>query len=42
MSGALKQANPGVVPSKKVGVHEKPGQRIETNDRCPRVPQLKF
>lgn len=42
ISDALKKANPGVIFSKKVGVAEKPGQRIETSDHCPRVAQLKF
>lgn len=42
ISEALKRSNPDVVPSKKVGVAEKPGQRIETSDHCPRVAQLRF
>lgn len=42
ISEALKRLNPGVVPSKKVGVSEKPDQRIETSDHCPRVAQLRF
>ena len=42
ISDALKRGNPGVVFSKKVGVAEKPGQRIETSDHCPRIAQLKF
>jgi endonuclease/exonuclease/phosphatase family metal-dependent hydrolase len=42
ISEALKKLNPGVVPSKKVRVDEKPGQRIETSDHCPRVAQLRF
>ena len=42
ISEALKRSNPGVVFSKKVGVAEKPGQRIETSDHCPRVAQLRF
>jgi endonuclease/exonuclease/phosphatase family metal-dependent hydrolase len=42
ISEALKKLNPGVVPSKKVRVDEKPGQRIETSDHCPRIAQLKF
>jgi endonuclease/exonuclease/phosphatase family metal-dependent hydrolase len=42
ISEALKKVNPGVVFSKKVGVAEKPGQRIETSDHCPRVAQLRF
>ena len=42
VSEALKKLNPGVVFSKKVGVAEKPGQRIETSDHCPRVPLLSF
>jgi endonuclease/exonuclease/phosphatase family metal-dependent hydrolase len=42
ISEALKKGNPGVVFSKKVAVAEKPGQRIETSDHCPRVAQLKF
>lgn len=42
ISEALKRMNPGVVFSKKVGVAEKPGQRIETSDHCPRVAQLRF
>lgn len=42
ISDALKRTNPGVVFSKKVGVAEKPGQRIETSDHCPRVAQLRF
>jgi endonuclease/exonuclease/phosphatase family metal-dependent hydrolase len=42
VSDALKKVNPGVVPSKKVAVAEKPGQRIETSDHCPRVARLRF
>jgi endonuclease/exonuclease/phosphatase family metal-dependent hydrolase len=42
ISEALKKENPGVVPSKKVRVDQKPGQRIETSDHCPRVAQLRF
>ena len=42
ISEALKKANSGVVSSKKVGVAEKPDQRIETSDHCPRVAQLRF
>ena len=42
ISDALKRANPGVIFSKKVGVAEKPGQRIETSDHCPRVARLRF
>lgn len=42
ISDALKKANPGVIFSKKVGVAEKPGQRIETSDHCPRLAQLRF
>jgi endonuclease/exonuclease/phosphatase family metal-dependent hydrolase len=42
ISESLKKDNPGVVVSKKVGVAEKPDQRIETSDHCPRVAQLKF
>jgi endonuclease/exonuclease/phosphatase family metal-dependent hydrolase len=42
ISEALKKENPGVVFSKKVGVAEKPDQRIETSDHCPRVAQLRF
>ena len=42
ISEALKKDNPGVVSSKKVAVAEKPGQRIETSDHCPRVAQLRF
>lgn len=42
ISEALKKDNPGVVLSKKVGVSEKPDQRIETSDHCPRVAQLRF
>ena len=42
ISEALKKENPGVVFSKKVGVAENPGQRIETSDHCPRVAQLQF
>ena len=42
ISEALKRSNPGAVSSKKVGVAEKPGQRIETSDHCPRVAQLAF
>lgn len=42
ISEALKRANPGVIFSKKVGVAEKPGQRIETSDHCPRIARLRF
>ena len=42
ISEALKRTNPGVVFSKKVAVAEKPGQRIETSDHCPRIAQLKL
>ena len=42
ISEALKKLNPGVVFSKKVGVAERPDQRIETSDHCPRVAQLRF
>ena len=42
ISEALKRSNPGVVFSNKVGVAEKPGQRIETSDHCPRVARLRF
>lgn len=42
ISEALKRINPRVVFSKKVGVAERPGQRIETSDHCPRVAQLRL
>ena len=42
ISEALKDVNPGVVASIKIGVAEKPNQRIETSDHCPRVARLRF
>jgi endonuclease/exonuclease/phosphatase family metal-dependent hydrolase len=42
ISEPLQKANAGAVVSKKVGVAEKPDQRMETSDHCPRVAQLRF
>lgn len=42
ISEPLKKLNPGVVPSKKIGVAQKPHQAIETSDHCPRLAQLKL
>lgn len=42
VSDAVKKLNPGVIFSKKVGVTQKPDQRIETSDHCPRVAQMRF
>ena len=42
ISEALKRANAGEIFSKKVSVAEKPGQRIETSDHCPRIARLRF
>lgn len=42
VSDRVKALNEGKLLSRKVAVEEKPGQRIQTSDHCPRIVRLTF
>jgi hypothetical protein len=42
VSDRVKALNEGKLMSRKVAVEEKPGQRIQTSDHCPRIVRLTF